>query len=66
MPRSYGRPAHAAHMEDEVYLIIFAVLFLAWLAGVLVFQVGTGLIHVLFLLAALSLIAHLFQRKTVS
>jgi hypothetical protein len=53
-------------MEDEVYVAIFAVLFLAWLVGVLVFQAGTGLIHVLFLLAALSLIAHLFQRKTVS
>jgi len=51
---------------DRVYVAIFAVLFLAWLAGVVVFQLATSWIHLLFVLAALSLIAHLFQRKTVS
>jgi hypothetical protein len=49
-----------------MYAGLFAVSFLAWLGGVLVFPVSTELIHVLFLLAALALIAHLFSRKTAA
>lgn len=49
-----------------MYIVIFAVLFLAWLGAVLVFHVSSALIHLLFVFAALSLIAHLFQCKTVS
>ncbi|HEY6385906.1 MAG TPA: DUF5670 family protein [Candidatus Acidoferrum sp.] len=49
-----------------MFIILFAVLLLAWLGGFLVFHVSSALIHVLLLLAVLSLIAHLFQRRTVS
>jgi hypothetical protein len=49
-----------------MFIILFAVLLLAWMGGFLVFHVSSALIHILLLCAALSLIAHLFQRKTVS
>lgn len=49
-----------------MFMILFAILFLAWLGGFLVFHVSSALIHVLLLLAAISLIMHLFQRKTVA
>lgn len=52
--------------EEYMFIILFAVLLLAWLGGFLVFHVSSALIHVLLLLAVLSLIAHLFQRRTVS
>jgi uncharacterized membrane protein len=50
-----------------MYIALFAVLFLAWLGGVLVLNISSALIHLLFVFAALSLIVHLFfQRKAVS
>jgi hypothetical protein len=47
-----------------VFIILFVLLLLAWLGGFLVFHVSSALIHLLLLLAAISLIVHLFQRKT--
>ena len=52
--------------EDDMFMILFAVLLLAWLGGFLVFHVSGGLIHVLLFLAAISLVMHLFQRKTLA
>ena len=49
-----------------MFLLLFALLLFAWLGGFLVFHVSGALIHLLLLLAAVSLIVHLFQRKTVS
>ena len=49
-----------------MFMILFAILFLAWLGGFLVFHVSSALIHILLLLAAISLIMHLFQRKTIA
>jgi hypothetical protein len=49
-----------------MFIILFAVLLLAWLGGFLVFHVSSALIHILLVFAAISLIAHLFQRKTAS
>jgi hypothetical protein len=49
-----------------MFIILFAVLLLAWLGGFLVFHVSSALIHILLLFAVLSLVAHLFQRKTVA
>ena len=47
-----------------MFIILFVLLLLAWLGGFLVFHVSSALIHLLLLLAAISLIVHLFQRKT--
>jgi Family of unknown function (DUF5670) len=38
----------------------------AWLGGFLLFHISSALIHLLLLFAVLSLIAHLFQRKTAA
>ncbi len=49
-----------------MFIVLFAVLLLAWLGGFLLFHVSSALIHVLLLFAVISLIVHLFQRKNVS
>jgi uncharacterized membrane protein len=60
------RLEQSRRLEVGMYIALFAVLFLAWLGGVLVFNVSSTLIHLLFVFAALSLIVHLFfERKTV-
>ena len=49
-----------------MFIVLFAVLMLAWLGGFLVFHVSSALIHILLLFAVLSLIVHFFQRKTLT
>jgi hypothetical protein len=49
-----------------VFIILFAVLLLAWLGGFLVFHVASALIHVLLLFAIIALVIHLFRGKAVS
>jgi uncharacterized protein DUF5670 len=67
--RSQGaRSASPIKGSEEAYMfiVLFAILLLAWLGGFLVFHVSSALFHLLLLFAVISLIAHLFQRKTVS
>jgi hypothetical protein len=52
--------------EVYMFIILFAILLLAWLGGFLVFHVSSALIHILLLFAVLSLIVHFFQRKALS
>jgi Family of unknown function (DUF5670) len=52
--------------EAYMFIVLFAVLLLAWLGGFLVFHVSGALIHILLLFAALSLIVHFSRRKTLS
>jgi hypothetical protein len=49
-----------------VFIILFAVLLLAWLGGFLVFHVARALIHVLLLFVIVALVIHLFRGKAVS
>jgi hypothetical protein len=49
-----------------MFVVLFVILLLAWLGGFLVFHVSGALIHILLLLAVISLIAHFFRRQTVS
>jgi hypothetical protein len=51
--------------EAYMFIVLFAILLLAWLGGFLVFHVSSVLIHILLLFAVLSLIGHLFQRRSV-
>jgi hypothetical protein len=60
------RRQHEGNKEAFMFIVLFGVLLLAWLGGFLVFHVSSALIHILLLFAVISLIAHLFQRKTVS
>jgi hypothetical protein len=55
---------HPEEPEKEIpmfvssFLILFIVLFAAWVLGSFVFQVAGGLIHLLLVVAVISLIVH--------
>ncbi len=49
-----------------MFIVLFAILLLAWLGGFLVFHVSSALIHILLVLAVISLIVHFFSRRTVA
>jgi Family of unknown function (DUF5670) len=44
-----------------MFLALFFVLFVCWLAGWLMFHVAGGLIHLLLIVAIISLLLHLFR-----
>ena len=46
-----------------MFLILFAVLLVAWLLGFVAFHVAGGLIHLLLLLAVISLVVHLVRGR---
>ncbi len=47
-------------------LTVFAVLFVLWLLGFTVFHVASGLIHLLLILAVISIIMHFVRGRTVA
>lgn len=49
-----------------IFIVLFAVLIGFWIAGFLVFHVASALIHILLLLAVISLVAHLVRRRTAT
>jgi len=46
-----------------MFLIIFFVLLVLWLLGFAAFHVAGGLIHILLILAVISIVAHLFAGR---
>jgi hypothetical protein len=50
-------------LRDFVFLILFFVLLGVWMAGWLAFHVAGGLIHLLLIVAVVSLILHLFRGR---
>lgn len=49
-----------------MFLVLFFILLVAWLLGFVAFHVASGLIHILLILAVISIIAHFFRgRSTV-
>jgi len=46
-----------------VFLILFIVLLIAWLFGFAAFHVAGGLIHILLIVAVISLVLHLFRGR---
>jgi hypothetical protein len=55
------RGAFAAQSDREVimFLALFIVLFICWVFGFVVFHVAGGLIHLLLIVAVISLVWHL-------
>jgi hypothetical protein len=49
-----------SHLEGQmtIWTILFVVLLIAWISGFTVFHVAGGLIHLLLVLAVISLIIH--------
>jgi hypothetical protein len=63
------RPGNASHYrkgrEDAVafiFLVLFVILFLAWLFSFAIFHIAGGLIHILLALAIISIIVHFVRR----
>ena len=48
-----------------LFLIVFFVLLVVWLMAWAAFHVAGGLIHLLLVFAVISLLVHLFARRTV-
>jgi hypothetical protein len=48
----------------SIFTILFAVLLVAWILGLSVFHVAGGLIHILLILAVISLILHFVRGRT--
>ncbi len=46
-----------------MFLILFFVLLVMWLLGFTAFHVAGGLIHLLLIVAVISLVVHLFQGR---
>ncbi|MDQ6666130.1 MAG: lmo0937 family membrane protein [Acidobacteriota bacterium] len=47
-----------------MFIILCAVLFIAWLLGLTAFHVAGGLIHILLILAVISLVMHFVRGRT--
>jgi len=47
-----------------MFMTLFAVLLVLWLLGFFAFHVASGLIHILLIIAVISLVMHLFRGRT--
>jgi hypothetical protein len=45
-----------------MFIALFVVLLVLWLLGFLAFHIAGGLIHLLLIVAVISLVLHLFRR----
>jgi hypothetical protein len=52
-------------IRDFIFLVLFFVLLGVWLMGWLAFHIAGGLIHLLLIVAVVSLVVHLFRRPAV-
>jgi hypothetical protein len=50
----------------SIWTILFVILLIAWLGGFAVFHVAGGLIHLLLVLAVISLIVHFVTGRTTA
>jgi hypothetical protein len=49
-----------------MFLTLFVILLVLWLLGLFAFHVAGGLIHLLLVVAAISLIVHFFRGRRVA
>ena len=52
--------------EISMFLMLFAVLLVMWLLGFFAFHVAGGLIHILLIIAAISLLVHFFRGRSAA
>jgi hypothetical protein len=50
----------------QMFLALFVVLLVMWLLGFFAFHVAGGLIHLLLIIAVISLVVHLFRGRSVA
>jgi len=62
----YLRPERDSTKEISMFLTLFGILLVMWLLGFFAFHVAGGLIHLLLIIAVISLVVHFFRgRSTV-
>jgi hypothetical protein len=49
-----------------MFLTLFVILLVMWLMGFFAFHVAGGLIHLLLIVAVISLVAHLFRSRSAA
>ena len=49
-----------------MFLTLFAILFVMWLLGLFAFHVAGGLIHLLLIIALISLVMHFFRGRSAA
>ena len=52
--------------EISMFMTLFAVLLVLWLLGFFAFHVAGGLIHVLLIIAVISLVMHFFRGRSAA
>ena len=52
--------------EISMFMMLFAVLLVMWLLGFFAFHAAGGLIHLLLILAVISLVVHFFRGRSVA
>jgi hypothetical protein len=52
--------------ESPIFIVLFAILIVFWLGGFLVFHVASAMIHLLLLLAVISLVMHFVRRSSTT
>jgi Family of unknown function (DUF5670) len=49
-----------------MFLALFGILLVMWLLGLFAFHVAGGLIHILLIIAVISLVVHFFRGRSVA
>jgi len=49
-----------------MFLVLFAILLVMWLLGFFAFHVAGGLIHLLLIIAVISLLVHFFRGRSTA
>ena len=49
-----------------MFLTLFVILLIMWLLGFLAFHIAGGLIHILLIVAVISLVLHLFRGRSMA
>jgi hypothetical protein len=63
-PSCVAGEALDVHKEILMFLTLFGVLLVMWLLGFFAFHVAGGLIHLLLIIAVISLVAHVFRGRS--
>jgi hypothetical protein len=61
-----GREVSNVTKENSMFLTLFVVLVVMWLMGFFAFHVAGGLIHLLLIIALISLVLHLFRGRSAA
>jgi hypothetical protein len=61
-----GSKPYKRSKEISMFLTLFVVLLIMWILGFFAFHVAGGLIHLLLIIAVISLVMHLFRGRSAA